>query len=118
MEVILKECGLIAESQLKAQCNPKFDCPDKGQTSCCCRSVLYNQLDFVEVESLLETYCKCRGVAVIFLLKFHCELDFIKQCWGYAKWIYQHYPPSSKEADLEQNLLAALESVPIESMRK
>jgi len=50
MEVILKECGLIAESQLKAQCNSKFDCPDKGQTNCCCHHVLYNQPDFVEVE--------------------------------------------------------------------
>jgi hypothetical protein len=32
--------------------------------------------------------------------------------WGW------HYPLSLKEADLEQNLLAALESVPVESMRK
>ena len=118
MEVILKERGLISESRLKAQCNSKFDCPDKGQTNCCCRRVLYNQPDFVEVESLLETYCKSRGVTVIFLPKFHCELNFIEQCWGYAKRIYRHYPPSSKEADLEQNLLAALESVPVESMRK
>jgi transposase len=72
----------------------------------------------VEVESLLETYCKSHGVAVIFLPKFPCELNFIEQCWGYAKRIYWHYPPSSKEADLEQNLLVALESVPVESMRK
>jgi hypothetical protein len=118
MAVILQERGLIEESQLKAQCNAKFDCPDKGQTNCCCRCVLYNQPDFVQVESLLETYCKSRGVNVIFLPKFHCELNFIEQCWGYAKRIYRHYPPSSKEADLEQNLLSALESVPVESMRK
>ena len=78
----------------------------------------YNQPDFVQVESLLETYRKSCGVNVIFLPKFHCELNFIEQCWGYAKRIYQHYPPSSKEADLEQNLLSALKSVPVESMRK
>jgi hypothetical protein len=42
MAVILQECGLIKESQLKAQCNLKFDCPDKGQTNCCCHHVLYN----------------------------------------------------------------------------
>ena len=118
MAVILQERGLIEESQLKAQCNSKFDCPDKGQTNCCCRRVLYNQPDFVQVESLLETYCKSRGVNVIFLPKFHCKLNFIEQCWGYAKRIYRHYPPSSKEADLEQNLLSALKSVPVESMRK
>jgi transposase len=39
----------------------------------------------VLVESLLETYCKSCGVNVIFLPKFHCELNFIEQCWGYAK---------------------------------
>ena len=77
IKVILKERGLIAESRLKAQCNSKFDCPDKGQTNCCCCRVLYNQPDFVEVESLLKTYCKSCGIAVIFLLKFHCELNFI-----------------------------------------
>jgi len=77
--------------------------------------VLYNQPDFLHVESLLETYCKSRGVEVIFLPKFHCELE---QCWGYAKRIYRHYPPSSKEADLEQNVLSALEAVPLDSMRK
>jgi len=80
--------------------------------------VLYNQPDFVHVKSLLETYCKSHGVEVIFLPKFHCELNFIEQCWGYAKRIYRHYPPSSKEADLEQNVLSALEAVPLDSMRK
>ena len=118
MAVILQECSLIEESQLKAQCNTKFDCPNKGQTNCYSHCVLYNQPDFVHVESLLETYRKSCGVNVIFLPKFHCELNFIEQCWGYAKRIYQHYPPSSKEADLEQNLLSALKSVPVESMRE
>ena len=80
--------------------------------------VLFNQLDFAMVESSLETYCKSCGVEVIFLPKFHCELNFIEKCWGYAKFIYWHYPASSKEADLECNMLAALETVPLKSMRK
>jgi len=37
---------------------------------------------------------------------------------GYAKCIYQHYPASSKEADLKSNMLVALEIVPLESVRK
>jgi hypothetical protein len=118
MAVILQERGLIAESNLKAQCNSKFQCPDQGKSNCCCRRVLYNQPDFVQVESLLETFCRDRGVDVIFLPKFHCELNFIEQCWGFAKRIYRHYPASSKEADLEQNMLSALAAVPLESMRK
>jgi hypothetical protein len=48
------------------------------------RRMLYNKPDFVGVESLLETHCKSRGYGVIFLPKFHCELNFIEQCWGYA----------------------------------
>jgi transposase len=80
--------------------------------------VLYNQPDFVQVKSQLETFCKACGVEVLFLPKFHCKLNFIEQCLGYTKQIYWHYPVSSKEADLEQNVLSALETVPLESMRK
>jgi hypothetical protein len=80
--------------------------------------MLYNEPDFVGVESLLETHCKSRGYGVIFLPKFHCELNFIEQCWGYAKWKYQLNPPSSLEVDLEANMIAALDSVPLESMRR
>ena len=118
MEIILQERGLHAESQLKAQCNKKFDCPNNGRTNCCCRRTLYNQPDFIQVDSLLESYCRSCRVEIIFLPKFHCELNFIEQCWGFAKRIYRHYPASSKEADLEQNMLSALESVPIDSMRR
>ena len=85
MAVILQEHSLIAESNLKTQCNSKFQCPDQRKSNCCCCQVLYNQPDFVQVESLLETFCRGCGVDVIFLLKFHCELNFIEQCWGYAK---------------------------------
>jgi hypothetical protein len=115
MAVILEERGLINKSKPHAQCK-NFKCLP-GQSSCCCRRALYNQPDFVQVESLLETTCKARGFSVIFLPKFHCELNFIEQCWGFAKQIYRHYPPSSKEADLEQNVLSTLESVPLDSMR-
>ena len=116
MAVILQEQGFTEESKLRADC-PKFKCKP-GETKCCCRQVLYLQPDFVAVESLLETHCKARGFSVIFLPKFHCKLNFIEQCWGYAKQIYRHFPPSSKEADLEANLLEALESVPLTSMRQ
>ncbi|KIK75828.1 hypothetical protein PAXRUDRAFT_171561, partial [Paxillus rubicundulus Ve08.2h10] len=55
----------------------------------------------------------------IFLLKFHCELNFIEQCWGCEKHIYLwQFPASPKEADLEQNVCKALNSVTLELMCK
>ena len=85
---------------------------------CCCRRILYNEPDFVNVESCLEATCKALGVLVIFLPKFHCELNFIEQCWGYAKRIYRLNPESSREDILEKNALAALETIPLPTMRR
>ena len=116
MSVILKERGLLRESNLKAQCKD-FKCK-KGDVDCCCRRVLYSQPDFTQAESKLETACKRRGFDIVFLPKFHCELNFIEQCWGYAKRTYRQYPASSKESDLRDNVILALESVPLHSMRK
>jgi hypothetical protein len=80
--------------------------------------MLYNEPDFVNVKSLLKIRCKARGFRVIFFPKFHYELNFIEQCWGYSKQIYCELSMSSKEADLEQNVLAALESVPLQLIRR
>jgi hypothetical protein len=116
MAVILAERGYQNTSTLRAECKD-FKC-EKGATHCCCRRLLYNEPDFVQVESLLETTCKARGFGVIFLPKFHCEINFIEQCWGYAKRIYRLCPVSPKEVYLECNVLNSLNSVPLVSMRR
>jgi len=72
----------------------------------------------MDAESLLKMNCTRRGIHVVFLLKFHCELNFIEQCWGQAKSIYRTYPPSSCEDGLERNTLQALASIPLPMMRK
>jgi hypothetical protein len=116
MAVLLEEWGLVTEAKLQYEC-PSFKCKP-GIEDCCCRQVLYSQPDFVAVESLLETHVHAQGFEVIFLPKFHCELNFIKQCWGFAKQKYHKFPGSSKEADLERNLLAALEMVSLDKMHR
>ncbi|KAF9481284.1 hypothetical protein BDN70DRAFT_803826 [Pholiota conissans] len=108
--------GCVGTKGLPAEC-PKFKCA-AGAMACCCRRILYNEPDFVNVPSLLEIECNARGFQVLFLPKFHCELNFIEQCWGYAKTTYRKYPASSREADLDRNVRTALASVPIESMRR
>ncbi|KIK81425.1 hypothetical protein PAXRUDRAFT_808007 [Paxillus rubicundulus Ve08.2h10] len=95
MAVILEECKdknplMFTHpnyTKLKAQCGKNFDCK-KDQIDCCCQWILYTQPDFVGVESLLKTLCKGCGYQVLFFPKFHCELNFIEQCWGFAKHLY------------------------------
>jgi len=116
MAVILQERGFGDMMKVLASCK-NFKCKP-GETRCCCRRMLYSQLDFVEGESFLETNCCSHGIQVIFLPKFHCELNFIEQCWGRAKSVYRTYPPSSREEDLESNTLKALASIPLSMMRK
>ncbi|GLB43911.1 hypothetical protein LshimejAT787_1500950 [Lyophyllum shimeji] len=117
MALILTERGYDV-SRKKVQCGKSFaNCPE-GATDCCCRRMLYSKPDFVAEEPLLRTLCESHGVPVLFLPKFHCELNFIEQCWGYAKRRYRLLPESSKEEDLERNVLASLEEVPLISMRR
>jgi hypothetical protein len=116
MATILEERGFGDMKKVRAEC-PKFRCP-KAAERCCCRRILYNQPDFVEVESLLETTCKARGYQVLFLPKFHCELNFIEQCWCSAKRKYRQFPLSSSETDLERNVINALDSVSLQTMRR
>ena len=119
MAVILEERGFGDMSKVRAECKG-FKCkPGETRAQCCCRRILYNQPDFSDAESLLEKHSRARGIhAVIFLPKFHCELNFIEQCWGRAKSVYRTYPPSSREEDLEANTLRSLDSIPLPMMRK
>jgi len=116
MAAILHERGHADVSKVRAEC-PKFQCK-KGVDRCCCRRMLYNEPDFVNVKSLLEIACEARGFRAIFFPKFHCELNFIEQCWGYSKRVYRELPISSKETDLERNVLTALESIPLDAIRR
>lgn len=103
-------------SQVRAECKG-FKCKP-GEKDCCCRHILYDQPDFANVDSLLQTICTTRGFQVLFLLKFHCELNFIEQYWGRAKSIYWTYAESLREDQLEANTISALESIPLVMMWK
>lgn len=104
--------------KLKAQCGTNFKCRHSTSTRCCLKKIIYSEPDFQAQKSMLEEHCEKRGYEVIFFPKYHPELNCIEQCWGYAKRIYRMFPASSSEEDLERNMLAALDSVPLESMRR
>ena len=116
MAVILEEHGYAAAHKLCAECK-LFKCAPPA-LDCCCRHLLFNEPDFVHVDTILETACNACEFKVIFLPKFHCELNFIEQCWGYAKRLYCLNPESSREDHLERNALTALDAIPLESMRR
>ncbi|TFK20849.1 hypothetical protein FA15DRAFT_682357 [Coprinopsis marcescibilis] len=111
MAKILEERGFADACKLRVEC-PGFNCVDISiGAQCCCRRILFNQPDFTNVKSKLETACDSRGVPVLFLPKFHCELNPIEQVWGYAKRLYRLCPESSREDTLEKNSLESLNSL-------
>lgn len=120
MTVILQERSVDmkdSKGRIKnAECK-RFKCTE-GATDCCLHRILFNQPDFESVDSILETACKAHGVEVLLLPKFHCKLNFIEQCWGYAKQVYRCNPDSSHEDVLMKNAIDALAAVPILSMRR
>ena len=118
MAQILEERGFQNASNLRAQCRKIFSDCSPGKNDCCCHHLLFNQSDFAEVESILETEAKAFELRVLFLPTFHCELNPIEQCWGYAKQLYRLSPPSSTEADLEKNMIRCLDVIPLLTMRR
>ncbi|KIM58662.1 hypothetical protein SCLCIDRAFT_16731 [Scleroderma citrinum Foug A] len=116
MAQILVERGYTDASRLPAECKD-FKCPP-DRTDCCCRRLMYSQSDFANVESIIETTCRSRGFEVIFLPKFHCELSFIEQCWGFSKRVYRMKPRPSLEEMLERRVVESLEAVPLDTMRR
>jgi hypothetical protein len=108
----------IGGRKIVGQCK-NFQCtPASGATTCCLRRILYSQSDFAAQKSALEEVVESRGYQVLFFPKFHCEVNAIEQSWGFAKRIYRQFPASSAEADLERNVTAALDAVPLSSQRK
>ncbi|OAX31770.1 hypothetical protein K503DRAFT_777311 [Rhizopogon vinicolor AM-OR11-026] len=43
---------------------------------------------------------------------------YFVNCWGYSKRVYRGFPMSPIEADLERDVLAALEAVPLDAIRR
>ncbi len=120
MAVILEECGYTDMHKIWAEC-VGFKCwknSDGEYGHCCCRCILFNEPDFVNVPSLLSSLCTENGINTIFLLKFSPELNPIEQCWGYAKHIYHECPPSSPIDNVVKNAQKALAAVPLECIHK
>ena len=116
VKTILEECGFLEEANLRAEC-VGFKCKDQT-AACCCRWVLFNQPDFVAQKPALFELVESHGHLAFFYPKFHCELNFIEQCWGYAKLQYRMLPPTKNEAEMEKNVQECLDRVDLLKMRR
>jgi hypothetical protein len=116
MEVIIREWGLWPEGGLAAQC-PEFHCP-RGRTDCCCRRVLFSQPDFTAQKSQLQELIELRGHVCDFYPKYHCELNFIEQYWGAAKFRYRASPRPTTAAAMEELVKDSLDEVPLLQIRR
>lgn len=116
MEQIIKEQGLWPSSGLLAQCEG-FKC-EPGRTNCCCRRLLFTQPDFVAQKSQLEEFVTSRGHICDFYPKYHCELNFIEQYWGAAKLRYRTSNRTANIVEMEKNMLACLDDVPLLQIRR
>jgi hypothetical protein len=68
----------INTARLKREC-PGLKCSNLD-ANCCAQQTLWNKPNFSNTRSLLEEHCEKRHIKVVFLPKFHCKLNFIKQC--------------------------------------
>ena len=80
---------------------------------CIFRLNLFTQPDFVNQKSELEEYIVFRGHICDFYPKFHCELNFIEQYWGAAKYRYRVTPRTANMDEMKANVLACLDDVPL-----
>ena len=111
MEIIIWERRLQPEDGLPAQC-PDFKCL-ADHTDCCCWCLLFNQPDFVGQKSKLQEFIESHGHLCDFYPKYHCELNFIEQYWGVAKFQYRTASRASTLKDMERIVKESLDSVPL-----
>jgi len=113
MQGILEECGLWPDGGLPSQCHG-FKCA-AGRSNCCCWCLLFTQPNFCSQGSQLEEYITARGHICDFYPKYHCELNFIEQYWGAAK-MYRISPRTTNITEMERNMLACLDNVPLSNI--
>ena len=115
IRLVLQERGLWPAKGLLLKCRSGTCDPDA--TECCATRVMSLQPDFQEQRSLVQETIENAGHLCIFLPKYHCELNFIEFFWGAVKRYLREHCDYSYEG-LQANLLKALESVNISTIRK
>ncbi|KAB5588530.1 hypothetical protein CTheo_8031 [Ceratobasidium theobromae] len=115
MAQMLQERGLGDIATKLTQC-PDFKCKEGEHELLLSAGAV--QPDFKAHDSSLQEAARKLGSRAVFLPKYHCELNPIEQCWGYAKREYREMPASNKESVMKQYFVDAVDSIPLLSIRK
>ncbi|KAF7323696.1 hypothetical protein MKEN_00590500 [Mycena kentingensis (nom. inval.)] len=110
---VLEERGFDVAG-MRAKCKPV--CPIEN-TDCCMARLLSHQDDFKNQISMLETLVKGRGHEIIFLPKFHCELNPIEMYWGWFKYRYREHDKPNFQAAKDAAKLY-LDACPLDVIRR
>lgn len=113
---MIQECGLWLAEGLNAQCQ-YFHCPP-GQTDCCCRRLLFSQPDFINQKSQLQELIESHGHLCNFYPKYHCELNFIEQYWGAAKYRFHSMARAATMEEMEKNVISSLDDIPLHQIQR
>ena len=130
LQAVLEEHGFNV-MHLRAKCAPV--CPFESQ-NCCMAWLLSQQEDFMNQESMLETFIKGAGHECLFLPKFHCELNpiemvskknmfinysnkIISQYWGWCKYRYREHPKNNF-AEAKSRVKEVLDACPTEVIQR
>lgn len=116
MEQVIRERGLWPAEGLNAQC-PNFQC-SPGCTNCCCRRLLFSQPDFIDQKSQVQELVESRGHLCDFYPKYHCELNYIEQFWGAAKYRFRSMARAATIEEMEKHVLSCLDSIPLLQIRR
>jgi hypothetical protein len=129
---VLSERGLCTRDGKRLHTNErlyldceKCKCGDTTErpSDCCARRLLANQPDFLGqknwLQEIVDDWNTTHGSrhSLIFLPKFHCELNWIEMVWGYVKARLRRDCMFSF-AELKMQLPKALQSIPLSTMRK
>ena len=67
---------------------------------------------------MLQELYEDTGHLCMYYLKFHCELNFIEQYWGNAKFRYWETPFTNNEEQMMVNMHECLDSVLVDCIRQ
>ena len=81
------------------------------------RLILGNHEDFKFEKTALEYLIRGNGQRILFIPKFHCELNPIERVWGESKRYTRSHCDYSF-AGLKRTIVPALQSVRIDTIRK